>query len=154
MENKFNVGCSLYRYFDKNKNLLYVGISTSAIGRMLQHKQYSFWFKSISRMTVENFNSREDAVVAEREAIKKEKPLHNKSHSLLPKIKKIKKPEEAIMTAEDIADEKTIQADLEYISHQWTALGWEEISHNVFQHKTTGEVIYHKTYQQLKTLEI
>lgn len=69
----------LYRYFDNNGRLLYVGISFSAIARACQHKSNSDWFGSISHMTVEKYQTREDASKAEIEAIQNEKPIYNKT---------------------------------------------------------------------------
>ena len=73
----------LYRYFDNKGQLLYVGISFSAIVRASQHKANSNWFDFVSHMTVEKFNSREDASKAEIEAIQSEKPIHNKAFANL-----------------------------------------------------------------------
>lgn len=67
----------LYRHFDANGTLLYVGISLSAFHRLGQHKNNAHWFKSIANMTIETFPSREKALNAERRAIRNEYPLHN-----------------------------------------------------------------------------
>lgn len=68
----------LYRHFDGDGNLLYVGISLSAIARLGQHKT-SHWFNQIATVTIEKFDSRDDALDAEFLAIKTENPLHNRS---------------------------------------------------------------------------
>lgn len=73
--------CQLYRHFDAEGRLLYVGISLSAVFRLSQHKSVSHWVPEIARVTIENFPSREDAIKAERAAIRSEKPLHNKAHA-------------------------------------------------------------------------
>ncbi len=67
----------LYRHFDKEGNLLYVGISLSTLNRLGQHKDHSHWFAQISRVEIETFAKREDALEAEALAIHDEKPLHN-----------------------------------------------------------------------------
>ena len=67
----------LYRHFDEREKLLYVGVSLSAIQRLAQHRYHSHWFNSISKVTIEQFPSREEALNAERTAIQKEEPLHN-----------------------------------------------------------------------------
>jgi len=71
---------NLYRHFDADGKLLYVGISLSAISRLGQHQDHSHWFGSIARVEIVSFPSRADAIAAEREAIKNEKPLHNIVH--------------------------------------------------------------------------
>jgi predicted GIY-YIG superfamily endonuclease len=67
----------LYRHFDEWDNLLYVGISLSTIQRLSQHKNQSHWFNSISKVTIEQFPSRREALEAERIEIQKQQPLHN-----------------------------------------------------------------------------
>lgn len=67
----------LYRHFDANGRLLYVGISASATNRLGQHKRKAAWFGLIANITVETFPTRRDALVAEAIAIRDEKPLCN-----------------------------------------------------------------------------
>jgi len=73
----------LYRHYSKDGDLLYVGISTSAVARLAQHKNTSHWFREIGTITVENFDNRDEALAAEKFAIKKEKPLFNKQGAIL-----------------------------------------------------------------------
>lgn len=68
---------SLYRHFDKDGALLYVGISLSAIRRMGQHRMESRWFDRVATIKVEHFATREEARTAERAAIKSENPKFN-----------------------------------------------------------------------------
>lgn len=68
---------SLYRHFDADGVLLYVGISLSAIGRLSDHRHTSAWFPRIAKVTVEQFPDRASAYKAETTAIQTEKPLHN-----------------------------------------------------------------------------
>jgi predicted GIY-YIG superfamily endonuclease len=67
----------LYRHFDETRQLLYVGISLSTFARLSQHKAHSDWFKKIKSVEIENFETREEAMAAEREAIKNESPMFN-----------------------------------------------------------------------------
>lgn len=69
---------TLYRHFDSNDNLLYIGISLSAMNRLSQHEDNSHWFNSISKVTIEKYNTREEALKAEKDSILLEKPLYNK----------------------------------------------------------------------------
>lgn len=68
---------ALYRHFDANDRLLYVGISLSAVQRLAQHRNGAHWFKKIVSVTIEWFPSREAAIGAEAAAIQLEKPMHN-----------------------------------------------------------------------------
>lgn len=67
----------LYRHFDKDGVLLYVGVSNSALRRLGQHEAHAHWFDSIASVTIQNYETREAVLEAERVAITTEKPLHN-----------------------------------------------------------------------------
>lgn len=71
---------SLYRHYNSSDELLYVGISLSALQRLGQHAEHSAWFGSISRVTIEHYETRQLALDAEREAVIRERPLHNVHH--------------------------------------------------------------------------
>ena len=68
---------SLYRHFDSEGRLLYVGISYNALARLSQHENDKPWADDICSVTIQHFESRNLAIEAECAAIKKEKPLHN-----------------------------------------------------------------------------
>lgn len=68
---------ALYRHFDKDGVLLYVGISCNAMRRTEDHSKNSEWFGDVSSITIEMFETRSLAIEAEKNAIKKEKPMHN-----------------------------------------------------------------------------
>lgn len=71
----------LYRYFDNDGSLLYIGISLSAVARAVQHRQNAHWWDKVHRCEVERFPTRALAADAERKAIKAERPLHNVVHN-------------------------------------------------------------------------
>lgn len=75
--------CQLYRHFDCNGVLLYVGISQDHLSRTYQHSKRSPWFEKIHYITVEHFETRDQAMEAELFAIRTELPLFNKKHSVL-----------------------------------------------------------------------
>lgn len=67
----------LYRHYDKEDRLLYIGVSLHLLSRIAQHRSNSHWFDSIAKITIENFETSEQVYEAEKKAIKKEKPLYN-----------------------------------------------------------------------------
>jgi hypothetical protein len=69
--------CTLYRHFDKEGVLLYVGISLSAVKRLSEHSKLSPWALDITSVTLEHLPTREEAIKAETKAIREEKPLYN-----------------------------------------------------------------------------
>lgn len=68
---------TVYRLFDEAGRLLYVGTSANPQSRWEQHAREKLWWSSVTRATVEWCASRPDALAAEREAIRSERPLHN-----------------------------------------------------------------------------
>lgn len=72
-----NPNITLYRYFDSDGRLLYVGITGDNTKRQSQHRRNSFWFGEIASATFEHFDNRKKADDAESEAITKEKPMYN-----------------------------------------------------------------------------
>ena len=71
----------LYRYFDSNDTLLYVGISYSAVARAAQHKSNSHWYARVARIEISRARTRDDLIKAEVLAIKLESPKFNKTHN-------------------------------------------------------------------------
>jgi predicted GIY-YIG superfamily endonuclease len=67
----------LYRWFDDQGNLLYIGITVDLRRRIKQHERSARWYEGAAMMTVEKFDSREAVARAEREAIVAEKPRYN-----------------------------------------------------------------------------
>lgn len=72
---------SLYRHFADDGTLLYVGISLSWPARTKQHSRGSQWFAQVARVEIEHFPTREAAIEAEFEAIKRERPQFNIIHN-------------------------------------------------------------------------
>ena len=67
----------LYRHFDRHGTLLYVGVSLSAVTRMRGHRNVSSWYDQITRVEIETYRTRREALDAEKKAILLEGPLYN-----------------------------------------------------------------------------
>lgn len=67
----------LYRHFDSDGRLLYVGIALSPLSRLRAHRSRAHWFDDIARITIERFPDIAAARKAERAAAENEKPLFN-----------------------------------------------------------------------------
>jgi predicted GIY-YIG superfamily endonuclease len=80
----------LYRHYDAEGRLLYVGISNHLFVRTAKHRNSAPWFREVRRIDVLLYNSREEALDAESAAIKDENPQHNKLRA------KRKKPTEEL----------------------------------------------------------
>ena len=67
----------LYRCFDRDGRLLYVGISLTTAYRMSQHRSVARWWDEVARVEIEKHPDRATALSAESAAIKSEEPAHN-----------------------------------------------------------------------------
>lgn len=71
---------ALYRCFDADDELLYVGISKDPAERWKQHRG-SAWWRHVTMRTVEWYDDRAAAERAERKAIQSEGPRYNVQHN-------------------------------------------------------------------------
>lgn len=83
------VPTSVYRYYDKNGVLIYVGITKQRTGRNSQHNADKVWWPLVFEQKVEHLPSRLCAQNRERDLIRLYKPPFNKVHN----------PEHAVLRA-------------------------------------------------------
>lgn len=69
--------CDLYLFYDIDGNLLYVGISLSAVARASQHRSNAAWWRRVARMDVVHCVSRRHAAELERATIMGRRPMYN-----------------------------------------------------------------------------
>ena len=69
----------LYRFFDKDAQLLYVGISNNWTQRLKQHYKHSRFFEQVRYATFTHYETREQVEQAELLAIKSEGAIYNKA---------------------------------------------------------------------------
>lgn len=67
----------LYRHYDEDGKLLYVGITDQPARRLTEHERNAPWRGKIASVITQRFNSQQEAVVAERIAIHDENPIWN-----------------------------------------------------------------------------
>lgn len=67
---------ALYRFYDADDRLLYVGVSDNLAARFKFHRQTQWW-SAVARKTIAWYGTRNKAFAAEDWAIKTECPLHN-----------------------------------------------------------------------------
>jgi predicted GIY-YIG superfamily endonuclease len=72
----------LYRMYAADDDLLYVGLTKDPASRFKQHSDSKDWFPTVAKITVQHFATREELVVAEVEAIRKEGPRYNIVHNV------------------------------------------------------------------------
>lgn len=105
----------LYRHFSADGELLYVGISLSAVVRLAGHRNTSHWFRQIASVTVEKFATRQEAERAERLAIEREKPRHNLARVNVADSERRKAAEREKRQRRTIGKERVNDADADYV---------------------------------------
>lgn len=68
---------TLYRFFDADDTLLYVGMTINPGRRLEKHRATQPWWPDVARIDMEQHPDEVTLRRAEREAIKAENPLHN-----------------------------------------------------------------------------
>lgn len=74
---------TLYRYFDSEGRLLYVGITKNQFDRLDAHAKTQSWWHEVAHGTFTHLDSREEALTAETHAIGTEFPKYNKAGPVL-----------------------------------------------------------------------
>lgn len=69
---------TVYRLYDAAGELVYVGYSADAIKRSMQHARKSSWWPEIVRAECDFYDTREEAMAAEKALIKRHQPRFNK----------------------------------------------------------------------------
>jgi hypothetical protein len=72
---------SVYRYYDGDGALVYVGITARGVQRQNEHNAHAEWWPFVVRQEVEHYPSRDDAAARERELIQRFGPPFNKQHN-------------------------------------------------------------------------
>lgn len=67
----------VYKAYDINGRLLYVGISVNVFARMKEHKQYAGWMSAASRIDVVRYADRASAQAVEAICIRDDAPVFN-----------------------------------------------------------------------------
>lgn len=73
-----NMRTCVYRFFNADNELMYVGISMNFNSRLNKHRQRDWW-PLVTRIEIEWHQGRESAKAAERAAIADEKPIYNRA---------------------------------------------------------------------------
>jgi predicted GIY-YIG superfamily endonuclease len=72
------VGPFVYRFYDADRNPLYIGITSGSPQRWHQHRKDSAWWQMAEYVALSFFSSYADAMEAEKAAIKAEQPPFNR----------------------------------------------------------------------------
>lgn len=67
----------VYRLYDVDGNLLYVGVAVNGYARLDAHKRYMHWWPLVARVVMTRYENRRVALAVEAVAIRDENPIHN-----------------------------------------------------------------------------
>jgi excinuclease UvrABC nuclease subunit len=73
---------TLYRFYDAEGSLLYVGITKFFEPRLKQHYKNAEWFFDTASVKLEHYQTRQEVERAETQAIEQESPRYNIAKSL------------------------------------------------------------------------
>lgn len=71
----------LYRLYDADGALLYIGITERGYDRFAAHRTKQAWWSEVAQHTIQAYATRADVEIAERHAIYREKPRYNIAHN-------------------------------------------------------------------------
>lgn len=127
---------TLYRFFDSENNLLYVGISHNWQQRLKQHYKHSDFHEEAAFMTLDHFNTRAEVEEAEFVAIQTELPKYNKAFN-----PNYEKPTEHVMKIKAWVYKKAEPDN----THKALVLELQNrfLSDPLWERKTTGPMVYH-----------
>lgn len=117
----------LYRFFDKDGTLLYVGLSFNVRVRIQQHHRTAPWFRSVATISIERFADAVTLRAAEKTAVATEAPKYNQL--LRPTVKKLAAPSSWRASREylgmlDSAKQRRAEvAELRYQGLPWWQVG-------------------------------
>lgn len=75
----------LYRIYDVDEALLYVGATTNPALRFVAHASFQPWWTTAAKITLEHFSGIEKLAAAELAAIRTETPRFNRAHTDAPR---------------------------------------------------------------------
>lgn len=77
---------TLYRHYDSNGTLLYVGRTNNPPARLANHRSTQDWWMNVASSRYEQFDTLEELKTAEKAAIESEQPLHNVIYAVRKKV--------------------------------------------------------------------
>lgn len=73
---------AVYRFYDAEDQLLYVGITNNLDVRWATHASDKPWWHLVTRKDAEWFETRAEALAAEKEVVAEQEPLYDATHRL------------------------------------------------------------------------
>lgn len=123
---------TVYRIYDGDGALLYVGASRWFAARMRAHEVKAEWWETVATVTVEHHQDEASMAKAEQAAIATEDPIHNRRAQPYPKTRTAAEPEVALVIGLRIRAERRARgwtqkqlAEMVYLRSGVTVCQWE-----------------------------
>jgi predicted GIY-YIG superfamily endonuclease len=147
---------TLYRFFNANNELLYIGITSNPFSRMAGHSLDKHWFTEVTHATFEHFLSRAAVDAAETRAIRAEFPKYNKAkvlgyqrspdHMKSIRFGKVKK-HDLLLTFIEEDRYRTFGSDLQYDS--WLVIkSIKRAKESGHECEACDAILVHKTFSR------
>lgn len=81
MSRAYATAAAVYRMYNAAGDLLYIGCSPDPCGRWQEHSKFKPWGRTVTTISVEWFDSKAEALEAEKAAIQAEAPEWNIHHN-------------------------------------------------------------------------
>lgn len=91
---------AVYRFFDKDDQLLYVGVAKDPERRWAKHASDKDWWSQVARKTTEWHDTRAEALAAEATAIREDWPKYNVTHNVRDRAQRAEARQAAAERAE------------------------------------------------------
>lgn len=134
---------ALYRFFDTEGRLLYVGLTVDPGNRWKAHSKQKSWWPDVRNVTLEWFSTRTEVTAAEKAAIQIERPAYNVVYQPpTPKPIKVKCVVRPLLHLRDRTDWLTVTEVLEVFRDHSAPIsraavyGW--IRRGVVTHRQVG----------------
>lgn len=71
----------VYKHYDSDGNLIYVGVTGNALTRIRTHIRDSRWFDLVNEIKIEKFDNADAAIAREKQLIEENKPVFNSANN-------------------------------------------------------------------------
>lgn len=129
----------LYRFYDSDDTLLYVGITSDPFARFRSHARDKTWYHCVVRSTMEHFKTRGGLVLAEMKAIQTEKPRYNRAHAVISVPDDIGVKKQSRLTVLADANRFPSPDAVAHIPRRW--VGREDQLSELEDHLQSGQVV-------------
>jgi predicted GIY-YIG superfamily endonuclease len=130
---------ALYRFFDADGVLLYIGITADVPARFKKHRDQKPWWNDVARIAIEQFPDRESVLAAEKRAIKAEQPRWNIQHQVKVRAKQPTAPSSDLLAYCEQCFQLIPQPDGGVIHVEIASVHEHRVAYRAWKERTAGK---------------